>query len=397
MTNRRISYLDHAWTDVPIAIIAEQLRLPIKTILHLASDGYIPLFIRTQWHQMRYVSIHVDHVEPLSTNPPRATRHTVNDSTTGVTNLGDEGMIGFFLSNDDCRELVYKRKICRSFFPSAVRKRFAHLKQVHPTPGFLPVSGAPRLAPDGWRVACFSKEVLPNPDVEGSNALLQEFDITSNNLYARKEDIEAFIDVIDSNSFLTDLLVEEEDQASDSAKIAHVVDEKPAYVSKKLAHLIETSERFWYTRTPVDPKDYEGKREKSRLALQDREFRACFDKGTPSEGVIAAALQFIEPVFARAKAPEAEKKAWPWYLTPELLVLLAASKLYWSPPHVDLDEVATHPKNSAIEAYLCSRGIPGNKADYAMTLIRPEGAARGRPVPTSPTPHLLQRWVHAKS
>lgn len=394
MTNRRIAHLDHTWTDIPIAIVAEQLSLPIKTILHLASDGYIPLFIRTQWRQVRYVSIHVDRVNPLSTN---VTEHTVNDSTIGVTGLDDEGVIGFFLSNDDCRELVYKRKICRSFFPSAVRKRFAHLKQVHPTPSFLAVSGSPELAPDGWRVACFSKEDPPIFGVKGNNALLQEFDITSNNLYARKEDIEAFIDVIDSNSFLTDLLVEEQGQASDSAKIAHVVDEKPAYVSKKLVHLIETSERFWYTRTPIDPKDYEARREKSRLALQDREFRTCFDKGTPSEGVIAAALQFIEPVFARAKAPEAIRQAWSWYLTPELLVLLAASKLYWSPPYVDLDEVATHPKNSAIEAYLCSRGIQGNHANYAMTLIRPEGAARGRPVPTSPAPHLLQRRVHAKN
>jgi hypothetical protein len=207
--------------------------------------------------------------------------------------------------------------------------------------------------------------------------------------------------------FLSDLLVEEDGQTTDSArithlidvdagalnaagfttKITHVIDEKPAYISKKLVYLIETSERFWHTSTRIDLNDYEAVREKVRCALQHPEFHAYFDTHAPSKGVSAAASPFIEPNFARANASDAEKQAWPWYLTPELLVLLAASKLYWSPPHIDLGEVATHPKNREIEAYLCSRGIPGNKADYAMTLIRPEEAARGRPV--SNPPYLL--------
>lgn len=391
MPNRQITYPAHAQTDFPITIIAKQLCLPIKTILHLASDGYIPLFLRTPWSQVHYVSVHEDLVVPHSANPLPAAGGMTGESAMRATSLGDEGMMGFFLSRDDCRELIDKGKVSRSLFPSAVRKGLVHLKQVLPIPGSLSTNDTPGLASDGWRVACFPKEVSPVLGAEGSNPSLKKFDITPNNLYARVEDIEAFIDVIDSNLFLSDLLAGEKGQTGDSAKIAHVIDEKPAYVSKKLVHLIETSERFWHTSTRIDPKDYEARRKKVRDALRDHEFRAYFDKQSPSKGVIATALQFIEPVFARAKASDAEKQAWPGYLTPELLVLLAASKLYWSPPHVDLGKVATHPKIEEIETYLRSRGISGNAAHYAITLLRPEGATRGRPVSKASRYLLLTR------
>lgn len=391
MPNRRIAYPAHAQTDFPITIIAEQLCLPIKTILYLASDGHIPLFLRTPTGQVRYASIHEDHVAPRSANLPPTADEKVSESPMGIADLAEEGLIGFFMSRDDCRELMYKGKISQSLFPSAVRKRPTHLKQVPPSFRPFPANGTHGLASAGWRVACFPKEIAPVLGTEGSIPAPKKFDITPNNLYAREEDIGALIDVIDSNLFLSDLVVEENGQTSDSAKITHVIDEKPAYISKKLVYLIETSERFWHASTRIDLNDYEAAREKVRCALQRPEFHAYFDKHSPSKGVIAAASQFIEPIFARANASDAEKQAWPWYLTPELLVLLAASKLYWSPPHIDLGEVATHPKNREIEAYLCSRGIPGNKADYAMTLIRPEGAARGRPVSKAPPSLQLTR------
>lgn len=360
-------------SDVPLIVLARQLHLPVKTVLHLSSEGHIPLFVRARHRDAIFVSIHEDLIAPRSGGLPTVLATLAGSSTMGVTDLGAEGMTGFFLSPDDCRELMHTGKVKQGLFPAAVKKHLNYLNAALPNPGFFPIDRVPGLAPDGWRVACYPKETLFDLTAGSGYPPPIDLDITPIDLYARRDDIDIFIDVIDmigatgAKPFLHDLLVGE-----------HVIDEKPAYISQKLTHLIETSERFWRIK-PVDTKDYDTKREKVRRAMQDPEFHSYFDKSSPAEGVLDAAERFIEPMYAR-KIEDDEKQAWPWYLTPEIVTLVAASKLYWSPPHVDLEKVATHPRNEEIEAYLRIRGISGNRANSAMTLIRPEEAARGRPV-----------------
>lgn len=362
-------------SDVPLTVLAKQLHLPIKTILYLSSEGHIPLFVRT-WHRdpPLFVSVHENLIAPLVEDLSPAVAAFASKSTIGVTDLGAEGMTGFFLSLDDSRELMHTGKLMRALFPAAAKKQLNHINAVPPNPGFFPFDRVPGLPPDGWRVACYPKETVFDLTAGSGYPPPIAMKITPSHLYACRDDIDIFIDVIDmigptgAQPLLRDLLVEH-----------HMVDEKPAYISQKLTHLINTSERFWRNR-PVDPKDYDTQREKVRRALQDPEFHSYFDKSSPATGVLEAAERFIEPMYAR-NVEDDKKNAWPWYLTPEILTLVAASKLYWSPPHVAFDKVATHPKNEEIEAYLRIRGISGNHANSAMTLIRPREAARGRPVP----------------
>jgi len=130
------------------------------------------------------------------------------------------------------------------------------------------------------------------------------------------------------------------------------------------------------------------------VSLQRDEFKALFQKEQLAPGTYKKAADFIEPLFARDAVPKELKESWTSYLTPELLKLMAASKLFWSAQDVVLTDVATHPKKEAIELYLRANGISGNHADYAITLIRPENAARGRPVPRVKT--HFERIGHPK-
>jgi hypothetical protein len=185
--------------------------------------------------------------------------------------------------------------------------------------------------------------------------------------------------------FIHDLLVpsdEKSDAESRDIWRSHVVVEKPTYVSAKLTHLIETCERFWQKRPSDLPNDHSAKQGKVREALKDADFLSYFKmtKGA-SNDLLEAAYRFIEPLYARKQMSDEGKLSGHEYLGPELLILLAAAKLFWSPLHVRLEDKSTYPKNGNIEAYLQIRGITGNDANCAMTLIRPEGAAYGAPKP----------------
>lgn len=391
MSNTRIERPRYTETDVSLIALAEQLYLPIKTVLYLSSEGYIRFFVRTRQNDAMYISVHEDLIAPHGADLSPTVTALGSKPTIGINNLGAEGVIGFFLSQDDCRELLHKGKLRQRLFPSAVKKRFDHLNEVLPNPGFFPSDRAPELRSDGWRVACYPKGAVFDLSMGSGYPTPISLDITSSHtaphrLYARQDDINSFLDIIDSNLFLHDLLFGEQ-VIDEKPTYIHVIVEKPAYISEKLTYLIETGERFWHTETTIDPKDYEAKREKVRDALQRPEFCSYFEKKKLAKGVLEVASRFIEPVFARTDVSDDQKQNWPGYLTPELLTLMAAAKLYWSPPHVDLGKVATHPKNEDIETYLRIRGISGNDADYAMTLIRPKEAARGRPVPEPSTRH----------
>ena len=388
MSNARSERPRYTETDVPLSVLAKQLHLPVKTVLYLSSEGYIRLFVRPQQRDALFVSVHESLIAPQGVHLLPEVVALASKAPIGVTDLGADGMTGFFLSQDDCRELMHKGKLRQNLFPAAVKKYLNCLNPAPPNPGFFPIDSVPGLAPDGWRVASYPKETLF--DLSGGSGYPPpiSLDVTPNSLYVCRDDIDMLLDVLDSDKFLHDILVEEEtdEKAVHESNVLkrrpeiHVIDEKPTYLSEKLRHLIATSERFWHTKTPVDPNDYEAKREKVRHALQDPEFHSHFDKSSPAKGVLEAASRFIEPIYARPKISDDKKKTWPWYLTPEIVTLMAASKLYWSSPHVELDNVATHPKNEEIEAYLRIRGISGNDANSAMTLIRPVNAARGRPV-----------------
>lgn len=356
--------------------LADELRLPLESVFYLASQGYVAIFTFVHVVDGMYVSVHKDFIAPHGLRLPAAVMALPNPQLIGISHLGHQDVVGFFLGEEDCHAFLQDGKLRQSLFPAALRKRFDHYQEEFPLPGYFPIGRYPDLDPHGWRAACYPKEASFDLDPETGYPppLSLRFGLAS--LYVFQEHIEALLDVIDSDAFLHDLTFKTEKNGALPAS-SHVIFEKPAYISEKLTHLIETSERFWRKKTSDDSNDFAARREKVRSALNHSDFLDCFKMTTASETLLQTAAQFTEPLYARSNMSDEGKLSGHAYLAPELLILLAAAKLFWSPPHVDFDNPATHPKNEEIEAYLRVRNITGNDANYAITLIRPEQARYG--------------------
>jgi Transposase. len=355
--------------------LADELRLPLESVFYLASQGYIEIFAFAHVSNAMYVSVHKDFVAPHGLNLPPAVMALPNPQMIGVSHLGYQDVVGFFLGREDCHAFLRDGMLRQSLFPAALRKRFNHYQPEFPLPGYFPIGRHPDLDPHGWRAACYPEETSfeLDPETGYPPPITQSFALAS--LYVLQEHVEAFLEVIDSDAFLHDLLVKPDNGTHPAT--SHVIVEKPFYISHKLTHLVETSERFWQKRASDDSNNYTTRREKVRGALDDPDFLNCFKMTKASKTLLDAAAQFIEPLYARSDMSDEGQQSGHDYLAPELLILLAAAKLFWSPPHIDIDNPATHPKNDEIEAYLRVRNITGNDADYAITLMRPEQARYG--------------------
>jgi hypothetical protein len=358
-----------------VSSLADELHLPLESVFYLASQGYVDIFALVDVRDAMCVSVHKDFIAPHGLNLPAAVISLPNPQMIGISHLGHRDVVGFFLGQEDCDAFLRDGKLRQSLFPAALRKRFDHYQPEFPLPGYFPIGRHPDLDPHGWRVACYPKETLFDLDPETGypSPISKLCGLAS--LYVLQEHIESLLDVIDSDAFLHDLIFTPANGTHPAT--SHVIVEKPAYISKKLTHLIETSERFWQKRPSDDSNDYTTRREKVRNALNDSDFLDCFRMAKASNSLLETAAQFIEPLYAHSNMSDEGKLSGHAYLAPELLILLAAAKLFWSPPHIDLDNPATHPKNEEIEAYFRIRNIIGNDADYAITLIRPERARYG--------------------
>ena len=68
-------------------------------------------------------------------------------------------------------------------------------------------------------------------------------------------------------------------------------------------------------------------------------------------------------------------------MTPDILALATAAKLFWSPAHVENDRPETHPAREQVVAFLQFMGLTEtNAASSGATIIRPETAAAGKVV-----------------
>lgn len=358
--------------------LANELSLPLEAILYFASQGLISIFTFFRQRDAIFLFVHRDFIAPLGLELHESLTLLPNLSSVGVSQLCSQDITGFFLNAKDCSELLKEGRVKQGLFSAALRCRFDRYSMEPPGPGYFPLDRYPDIDPKGWGVACYPKETALVFDPEKGLPLPIILSIDPTSLYVLNEGIETFLSIIDTETFLDDLLVPPVKSPLSNDETFHVVDNKPLYISAKLTHLIETSERLWRNKPSDDSGDYSSQQAKVRQALKDPNFLSSFKmtKGKVSEDMLAAASRFIEPLYARSISNEG-KLSGHAYLSPELLIFLAAAKLFWSLSHVDFDDPATHPKNEEVKAYLGIRGITGNDANYAMTLIRPEQARYG--------------------
>lgn len=362
-----------------IAQLANEQHLYLESVLHFASQGLIPIFTFLRQPDATFLYVHRDFVAPHGLTLPESVLSLSNISSIGISRSCCQDISGVFLNAQDCSELLKEGRVSQGLFPAALRRRFNRYSVEPAIPGYLPHDRYPDIDPKGWRVACYPNGTALVFDREIGFPVPTILKISLSAVYVLREDIESFFSIIDNETFLSDLLVTPiEDPLNNDWKTLHVVVDKPPYISAKLTHLIETSERFWRRNRSNDVGDYSEQRAKVCHALKDGDFLSNFKmaKDKVSKDLREAAARFIEPLYARNISNEG-KLSGHAYLSPELLIFLATAKLFWSPSCVDYDDPATHPRNEQIKAYLRFRGIPGNDADYAATLIRPEQAKYG--------------------
>lgn len=364
--------------SMSIVELARDLRLSTATIVQCAAEGMLPLFFPTFPHDYTCFSVHKQRIDAdqdavsATVKVKKVKTHVETETKLSVQGLsmGIDKIDGVVLSREDCHELLHHHRLTQRLFPAAVWRNLGGYDVLQPIRG-LGINKTPSDANE-WQVACYDKAQTPDLGMDGRFPTPICFDIRPWQIFAIGEDVHRFVDIIRSPRCITALLQQDKDSG-----LVDVVADRPAYFSEKLIYLIETSERFWRTKTPIALNEYADRRKKTLAALGSDDFTSLFAKGKLAPGTRAIAARFIEPIFAREEARDDLKAGWKGYLSPELFKLMAAAKLFWSAPDIVLDEVLTHPKNEAIESYLRTVGISGNETSAAATLIRPEGAARG--------------------
>ena len=356
----------------PLMELAQRLPISVEHLLQKAGEGWLEVFVRPP-EQTRLFSVHEDAVD---IDDPRlrvskAVRHVQPpdeiDSRPG--NMSSFPIEGLVLSRTDCHELRAKRCVRKYLFDYGIKTSGNWLEGVNPTiPNFFHESK--KLAEEGWRIACYGRyEAIPFiPGVGYSQPI--GIDVTAANLFVTMRSIDQFFDGIDTNKYVEELFCD-----------GNVATDRPPYFSAKLNYLIDVSERFWRTRTPdSSADDIAASRLRAQAKLASDDFRSLFKKGEASDEAVDAAVRFITPVFARKLSTEEERKASPGYITPEMLTLMAAAKLFWGASHVDMAAVDTHPKKEHIDKWLRRMGLKDNDPSTGTTILRPEAAVFGKPI-----------------
>jgi hypothetical protein len=384
MLNAQNDHPIHPSEIICIDVLARDLQLSVATILQCAAERMLYLFFPTYPHDYTCISVHkkrIDADQDASSSKAKVKKTRTKAKTKSGTDLNApvkaismcvNEIEGLILSEEDCQQLLHHHRISQRLFPAALWKYMGSHEAILP----IRERGIDTASSDAdeWKIACYDKAKTSDSSIDGAFPALINFDISikSSQLFATGESVHRFMEIIYSPRCVFPLILLDKDSG-----IGDVITDRPVYFSEKLNYLIDTSERFWRRKEPIKPCEYEERRQKVFAALGSKDFASLFAKNELADGTHAAAAKFIEPIFAREKDPNDLKKEWTGYLSPELFKLMAAAKLFWSTPDVVLDEVLTHPKKESIESYFRAVGISGNDTSAAVTLIRPEGAARG--------------------
>lgn len=379
--------------------LSELLKIPTESLLDAACDGKLKVFVHKP-ADVRLFTVHADALdldgghhfteklirgvcapnraesEPIEAPPLEA-------EESKPWNMSESNIIGLNLTSGDCKKVRENEVFWQFLFASGVQTKVAWIEPVLPLMGHFQFREKRTLRPEGWSLACYGL-TQPIEFHEGIGySRPQGIEISLNKMYAAIDDINLFVDTLDLRNILAEYI-----------ENGHIVPEKlPNCISQKLVYLIEANQKFWHT---VNPSQIENiassKIEASRRYLMAKKFQALFDfeKGVISAGQAAFCRDAITPVFARNHTDD-ELRDWPTYLTPELLVMLVVAIRTWGGSRVRLQDVNSHPLTGEVVDLLRDMGIKGQDAKYAATIVRPESASRGRPVPKADPDHPFPR------
>lgn len=165
-----------------------------------------------------------------------------------------------------------------------------------------------------------------------------------------------------------------------------IVEELPTYVSGKLGELIEANRLYWRGYQSIDTSEKERRRSEFLNHLKE-DFSQLCDKKSNNKTLVAFAATICDPTLL----PES-RRLHSTSVTPAMLALLTAAKLFWSAHCQGSQTYETYPNREAVIEFLRFMGLrEADAASSGTTLIRPESARTPEPEKDWQTTMILRR------
>ncbi|MEO7068062.1 MAG: hypothetical protein ABI114_14210 [Rhodanobacter sp.] len=343
----------------PLGEWAKRLSIPAETLLHHGSQGDLRLFTSAP-RGVDYYSVY----QPFVGNPKIPL-----DGGAQPVLMPESGVMGLVLGEEDCARLASGRTVEQKFFSTIIRKTMTWGNIIRPVRPF-----GSELPTDAWRIAVY-KDSISAPGGESPFHSPLSVKIPAWNVYVRDVDIEDFIARLKSCEFIADLACE-----------GRIVEEVPSYISGKLSELINANRIFWSDSPAINSAESEKRRGRVESYLKEH-FSGLCDKQSNPKTLLAFAASAADP----ALVPQSRRFP-ATSVTPDMLALLTAAKLYWSAHCVVAPTRETYPSREAIVHFLRFMGLRDtNTASSGATLIRPEGVHTPESQPSLPNTELVSR------
>lgn len=296
LNDLRFSHSEHDFQ--PLAEWAKRLSVPARTLLHHGSQGELRLFTLPA-REIDYYSVHEDFVGNRDVSLPYEAE---------PISMPEPDVMGLVVPNDDLAELATGRSVELRFFSEIIRKHANWGNIIQPIPGRL----GSKLRPEGWRIAGYKRITTEEQGAWDAHSPVV-VKIAAVNIYARDVDIEDFVSRLRSYQFIADIFPGD-----------HIVDELPPYVSGKLRELIEANRLYWRKADGIDAHERERRGGEVLKYLKDDFLGLCDKKSSPK-----SLLQFAASACDPTLVPPSQRLP-STSVTPAMLGLLTAAKLYWS-------------------------------------------------------------------
>ena len=383
--------LDKAFYSV--AELADLLPVPVDFFIARAVLGEVQLFAKLP-DRANVFSVHAEAVDlgdPLVELSKFLRGASLPDRAAAAPlEMKSDGIQAFRLGSADCLHVSQNRPIRQCLFECGLKSEGAYWSLVGPrVRDFLSAKKA--LSDSGWRLACYPAGLEIAFSVTAGYSRPIGLDLTRDAIFTTRESVETFLDGIDANKYVSDLLVN-----------GNVVVDKPAYFSRKLNYLIETAERYWgefmlnVTAAGKDRKSMTSSKPTTTMSVELKKraiditsakayshllepaFTKLCEGSKEREGLLKAASGFIVPMSVRASVDANEYSMYRTYITPELLALMAGARYFWGEVGTNVEAARTYPAREEIKRFFRHMGFKAGDTEYAATLIAPEGTVRGR-------------------
>ena len=352
---------------------AQRLDIPVATLLHHAASGAIPLFFVPNVEAQKLRVIDISEITPSDyevADPPPLPESSIRGEMDRPGKL-----VGICLEGAICDRLSKGDEIRMPFIEDAMwwdTSGLSYVKSVKNAFGReLPASTRIGIFPDKAHTPYVLSSHGPRlpisrflPQQAWGRPLQEHLRvpastlIQANTVCARDVDVSNFVRSLVDYSFIADIY--------DGNTIS---EDLPPYLSAKLLELVSLHRLIW-----SDAKDLHAAEMKEAKNLLSSRLERAFKHLCRERSNVKLLARYGATVchpFSEGNMRLNEGTM----VTPLMLALLTAAKLYWAPHRSDSGKYETRPSSKAIVGFLRNMGLKKlNEGRAGATLIEPEAA-----------------------